>query len=112
MELERELAEMHGLTSRVAKEVPMIEVAVHDVMLRAPKDDPEAAWLPGRGKKYKLGFTRVLLLKEQAGRPNSSHLARGGRRRCYSYAFGRSLYGSAINIRIDGTTIRRCQDEN
>jgi bifunctional DNase/RNase len=67
IELERELAEMRGLTSHLAKEVPMIEVAVHDVMLRAPKDDPEAAWLPGRGKKYKLGFTRVLLLKEQAG---------------------------------------------
>jgi bifunctional DNase/RNase len=33
---------------------------------RAPKDDPEAEWLPGAGKKYKLGLTRVMLLKEQA----------------------------------------------
>ena len=45
----------------------MIEVTVHDVMLRAPRDDPEAEWLPGRRKKYKLGFTRVMLLKELAG---------------------------------------------
>ena len=45
----------------------MIEVTVVDVMLRAPKDDREAEWLPGKGKKYKLGFTRVLLLKEQDG---------------------------------------------
>lgn len=45
----------------------MIEVTVHDVMLRAPKDDPEAEWLPSRGKKYKLAFTRVMLLKEQGG---------------------------------------------
>jgi len=49
------------------KEAPMIEVTVHDVMLRAPKGDNEAEWLPGRRKKYKLGFTRVILLKEQAG---------------------------------------------
>jgi bifunctional DNase/RNase len=49
------------------KEVPMIEVTVHDVMLRAPKGDNEAEWLPGRRKKYKLGFSRVILLKEQAG---------------------------------------------
>jgi hypothetical protein len=67
IELERELADTHGLTSRIAKEVSMIEVAVHDVMLRAPKDDPEAEWLPSRGKKYKLAFTRVMLLKEMAG---------------------------------------------
>jgi len=45
----------------------MIEVAVHDVMLRAPKGDTEAEWLPGRRKKYKLGFARVILLKEQVG---------------------------------------------
>ena len=50
-----------------AGEVPMIEVTAHDVMLRAPKDDPEAEWLPRREKRYKLGLTRVLLLKEQAG---------------------------------------------
>jgi len=54
-------------TSSAAREVSMIEVTVHDVMLRAPKDDPEAEWLEGLGKKYKLGFTRVMLLKEQAG---------------------------------------------
>jgi RNA polymerase sigma factor (sigma-70 family) len=67
LELERELADKYRLPPRVAKEVPMIEVVVHDVMLRAPKDDPEAEWLPARGKKYKLGFARVMLLKEQAG---------------------------------------------
>lgn len=44
----------------------MIEVTVHDVMLRAPKGE-EAEWLPGPKKKNKLGFTRVVLLKEQAG---------------------------------------------
>jgi uncharacterized protein len=65
--LERELANAGELSSRVAKEVSMIEVTVHDVMFRAPKDDPEAEWLPGPGKKYKLGLTRILLLKEQAG---------------------------------------------
>jgi RNA polymerase sigma factor (sigma-70 family) len=67
LELEKELADAYGLTSQVVKEVSMIEVRVHDVMLRAPKNDPEAEWLPGRRKKYKLGFARVLLLKEQAG---------------------------------------------
>jgi hypothetical protein len=66
-ELERELADVGGFSSRMVKEVPMIEVTVQDVMLRAPKDDPEAEWLPGPEKKYKLGFTRVMLLKEQAG---------------------------------------------
>jgi RNA polymerase sigma factor (sigma-70 family) len=66
MELERALADTCDLTSRPDKEVSMIEVAVHDVMLRAPKGE-EAEWLPGPKKKYKLGFTRVVLLKEQAG---------------------------------------------
>ena len=45
----------------------MIKVTVHDVMLRAPKNDPDVEWLPGRIKKYKLGFARVILLKEQSG---------------------------------------------
>jgi RNA polymerase sigma-70 factor (ECF subfamily) len=67
LDLEREFTEMHGTSSRTMKEVPMIEVTVHDVMLRAPKGDDEAEWLPGRRKKYKLGFTRVILLKEQVG---------------------------------------------
>jgi RNA polymerase sigma factor (sigma-70 family) len=53
--------------SSEAREVPMIEVTVHDVMVRAPKHDPDTEWLPGPGKKYKLGFTRVLLLKEIIG---------------------------------------------
>src|SRR5262245_27761061 len=66
-ELERGLADAGGFSSRMVKEVRMIEVTVHDVMLRAPKADPEAEWLPGPGKKYKLGFTQVMLLKEQAG---------------------------------------------
>jgi bifunctional DNase/RNase len=65
--LERKLFNTRELTSRAIKEITMIDVTVHDVMLRAPKDDPEAEWLPGRGKKYKLGFTRVVLLKEMAG---------------------------------------------
>lgn len=67
MELKRELTNTGESSSRVVKEVSMIEVTVHDVMLRAPKDDPEAEWLPGRRKKYKLGFPRVMLLKEQVG---------------------------------------------
>ena len=45
----------------------MIKVTVHDVMLRAPKNDPDVEWLPGRRRKYKLGFARVILLKEQSG---------------------------------------------
>lgn len=45
----------------------MIKVTVHDVMLRAPQNDPDVEWLPGRRKKYKLGFARVILLKEQSG---------------------------------------------
>ena len=40
----------------------MIKVTVHDVMLRAPKNDPDVEWLPGRRRKYKLGFARVILL--------------------------------------------------
>lgn len=45
----------------------MIKVTVHDVMLRAPQNDPDVEWLRGRRKKYKLGFARVILLKEQSG---------------------------------------------
>ena len=66
-ELEKEFADTHEFISRADKGVSMIEVIVHDVMLRAPKGDEEAEWLPSRGKKYKLGFTRVMLLKEQSG---------------------------------------------
>ena len=66
-DLEREFKETRNTRSRTMKENPMIEVTVHDVMLRAPKDDPEAEWLPSRGRKYKLGFTRVMLLKDLAG---------------------------------------------
>jgi RNA polymerase sigma factor (sigma-70 family) len=67
MQLTRELAGTRNISSPATKEAPMIEVKVHDVMLRAPKGDNEAAWLPGRRKKYKLGFTRVILLKEESG---------------------------------------------
>lgn len=67
LELIEALGRLGETTSGASEEVPMIEVTVVDVMLRAPKDDPEAEWLPGKGKKYKLGFTRVLLLKEQDG---------------------------------------------
>ncbi len=66
-ELVRELGDTRELISRASKEVGMIEVTIHDVMLRAPKDDQGAEWLPSRGKKYKLGFTRVMLLKEKPG---------------------------------------------
>jgi len=66
-ELTRELTDMRELISRTVKEIPMIEVTVHDVMLRAPKGDNEAEWLPGQRKNNKLGFARVILLKEQAG---------------------------------------------
>ena len=45
----------------------MIKVTVHDVMLRAPRNDPDAEWLPRRTKRYKLGFARVVLLKEESG---------------------------------------------
>jgi bifunctional DNase/RNase len=45
----------------------MIRVTVHDVMLRAPQNDPDVEWLPGRRRNYKLGFARVILLKEQSG---------------------------------------------
>jgi bifunctional DNase/RNase len=67
LELTKGINHVRKSTSGAGKEVSVIEVTVHDVMLRAPKDDPEAEWLPGQGKKYKLGFTRVILLKEQAG---------------------------------------------
>jgi hypothetical protein len=44
----------------------MIELCVHDVAVRAPKDEPAEG--PVSGKDYcKLGFFRVLLLKEVAG---------------------------------------------
>jgi bifunctional DNase/RNase/predicted DNA-binding protein (UPF0251 family) len=43
----------------------MIEVTVEDVVLRAPKNE-KAQWLAG-GKDYKLGFFRVILLKELSG---------------------------------------------
>jgi RNA polymerase sigma factor (sigma-70 family) len=43
----------------------MIEVTVDDVVVRSPKNE-EVKWL-AEGKDYKLGFTRVILLKERAG---------------------------------------------
>jgi RNA polymerase sigma factor (sigma-70 family) len=46
-------------------EVFMIEVSVHDVLLRAPKAG-DAKWL-AQGKDYKLGLMRVILLKELSG---------------------------------------------
>jgi RNA polymerase sigma factor (sigma-70 family) len=46
-------------------EVFMIEVSVHDVLLRAPKAG-DAKWL-AQGKDYKLGLMRVILLKERQG---------------------------------------------
>ena len=44
----------------------MIEVTVHDVMLRVPKGE-EVQWLGGPRTRSKVGFMRVVLLKEQAG---------------------------------------------
>jgi hypothetical protein len=110
--LERELIDSDESTSRAVREVSMIEVTVHDVMLRAPKDDPEAEWLPGRGKKYKLGFTRVMLLKEQAGDRILPIWVGAVEGDAIAMLLARSFYGSAINIRIDGTIIRRRQDED
>jgi RNA polymerase sigma factor (sigma-70 family) len=43
----------------------MIEVTVDDVVARSPKNE-EAKWL-AEGKDYKLGFTRIILLKERSG---------------------------------------------
>jgi bifunctional DNase/RNase len=43
----------------------MIEVTVDDVVVRSPKNE-EAKWL-AQGKDYKLGFLRVILLKERSG---------------------------------------------
>jgi bifunctional DNase/RNase len=43
----------------------VIEVIVSDVILRAPKNE-EAKWLAS-GKDYKLGSSRVILLKERSG---------------------------------------------
>jgi RNA polymerase sigma factor (sigma-70 family) len=45
---------------------PMIEVTVDDVVARSPKNE-EVKWL-AEGKDYKLGFTRVILLKERSGK--------------------------------------------
>ncbi len=44
----------------------MIAVTVHDVMLRVPKDE-EVQWLGGLRTTGKVGFMRVILLKEQTG---------------------------------------------
>ena len=43
----------------------MVEVTLEDVVVRAPKHE-EARWL-AEEKDYKLGWVRVLLLKERAG---------------------------------------------
>ena len=96
-------------TSKAAMEVPMIEVTVYDVMLRAPKDDPEAEWLPGAGKKYKLGFTRVMLLKERAG-DYPSDLGRCSRGRFDCHAPGWSLNSSSNDLGTDGKVVGRRQD--
>ena len=61
------LASEIGLTSNHERKGghPMIEVTVDDVVVRSPKNE-EAKWLAD-GKDYKLGFTRVILLKERSG---------------------------------------------
>src|ERR1700758_5198484 len=49
-----------------AKEGSMIEVIVHDVMLRVPKGE-ETEWPGGPRNRAKVGFMRVVLLKEHVG---------------------------------------------
>jgi hypothetical protein len=44
---------------------PMVEVTVEDVVLRVPKNE-DARWL-ANGNDYKLGWSRVILLKERSG---------------------------------------------
>jgi hypothetical protein len=44
----------------------MITVTVHDVILHAPKNDPDVEWLPGRRNKLKLG-----LLESSCSKKNS-----------------------------------------
>ena len=58
------MAEIEGARFETRDRGPnMIELCVHDVAVRVPKDEP-AEW-PFSGKDYyKLGFFRVLLLKE------------------------------------------------
>jgi len=65
-ELIKELGQTHKLTSRMVKEVSMIGVTVHDVMLRLSKGE-EVEWLGGPRTRNKLGFMRVVLLKEKTG---------------------------------------------
>jgi RNA polymerase sigma factor (sigma-70 family) len=61
------LSELGRFPIRIDEEggSPMTEVTVADVVLRAPKNE-NAKWLAGL-KDYKLGLTRVVLLKELAG---------------------------------------------
>jgi hypothetical protein len=47
------------------EEHTMVEVTLEDVVIRVPKHE-EVRWL-AEGKDYKLGWTRVLLLRERAG---------------------------------------------
>ncbi len=49
----------------VAREDIMVEVTLEDVVVRAPKHE-DAKWL-AEEKDYKLGWIRVLLLKERGG---------------------------------------------
>jgi len=50
---------------RREEEIAMVEVTVDDVVVRAPQDG-EAHWL-AQAKEYKLGYWRVVLLKERDG---------------------------------------------
>jgi RNA polymerase sigma-70 factor (ECF subfamily) len=59
----------------------MIDVSVHDVLLRAPKAG-DAKWL-AQGKDYKLGLMRVILLKERSGEHVLSDLGGSGRGRLH-----------------------------
>jgi RNA polymerase sigma factor (sigma-70 family) len=65
-ELMRELGQTRKAASRNIKEVPMIAVTVHDVMLRVAKGE-DVKWLGGPRSRTKIGFMRVVLLKEEAG---------------------------------------------
>jgi RNA polymerase sigma factor (sigma-70 family) len=63
-ELTKKLGQTRNAISRAAKEVSMIAVTVHDVLLRVPKGE-EVKWLGGPRTRSKIGFMRVVLLKEK-----------------------------------------------
>jgi RNA polymerase sigma-70 factor, ECF subfamily len=63
--LERELIDSDESTSRAVREVSMIEVTVHDVMLRAPKDDPGPSGCRVEGKSTNSDLPELCYLKNK-----------------------------------------------